>query len=177
MDYLIIIGIILIIVVSIVLIIINSKGKFNLLNIKIKEANNSIELFLQTKKNILGRLIKAIKKDDKYKDEFLNFRESFENIDSNFSLHNLLSKYYMRISKIIFDDDTLTEKSKIVKLLTELKDNEEDLIGSIKFYNDTVVDYNGLLKTFPHSFLSKLFGYEQKEFYTNEKEELFEILK
>lgn len=177
MNYLIIIGIILIIVVSFILIIINSKGKFNLLNIKIKEANNSIELFLQTKKNILGRLIKAINKDDKYKDEFLDFRESFENIDNNFSLHNLLSKYYMRISKIIFDDEKLTEKDKIVKLLAELKDNEEDLIGSIKFYNDTIVDYNGLLKDFPHSVLSRLFGYEQKEFYINEKEELFEILK
>ena len=56
-------------------------------------------------------------------------------------------------------------------------DNEEELIGSIKFYNDSVVDYNGLIKTFPHKIYAKMKSLDNKDFYNNEKEELFDILK
>jgi len=176
-EYLIIIGIILIIITTIILMILNSKNKFNLLNIKIKESESNIDLFLQKKKNILQRIIKIILEDEKYKDYFTEFEEDISKKNNNFQFHSLLNKYYMQVSKIIFDDDKVATLDKVVELLSELKDNEEDLIGSIKFYNDTVVDYNGLIKTFPHNLFSIIVGYKEKEFYSNEKEEMFQILK
>ena len=157
--------------------VIGSKSKFEFLKIKLKEAESNISLALQTKKNILERMIKVIKDQKKYKDDFEDFHESFLIVKDTFALHDTASKYYMKISKIIFDDECLAKKEKIIELLNELKNNEENLIGSIKFYNDTVVDFNGLLKSFPHKVIGKILGYKENQFYSNEKEELFEILK
>lgn len=154
-----------------------SKNRFYFLSIKLKEADSDIHLALRTKKNILERMTKIINKVDKYKDDFSDFTQKFNGIENSFILHNTASKYYAKISKVLFEDDDIAGEEKIVDLLNKLKNNEEILIGAIKFYNDTVVDFNGLLKVFPHKFIAKLLGYGEKEFYSNEKEELFEILK
>ena len=59
----------------------------------------------------------------------------------------------------------------------ELVDNEEDLVASIKFYNDTVVDFNKLIVSFPSNIIRLIFRYKRKEFYNHEKREIYEILK
>ena len=46
---------------------------------------------------------------------------------------------------------------------------------SIRFYNDTVVDYNQLVIAFPSSIVAFFKRYKKKEFYNNEKREIFEI--
>lgn len=177
MKYLIIIGITLIIITTIILMVLSSKNKFHLLNIKIKEAESNIDLFLQKKSNMLHRIIKIISKDDKYKDCFSEIEDSINQRNNSLEFHSLLNKCYMQVSKILFDDENIATLDKIVELLSELKENEDDLIGSIKFYNDTVVDYNGLIRAFPHNLFAAINRYKEKEFYSNEKEEMFQILK
>ena len=44
-------------------------------------------------------------------------------------------------------DEKLLKSEKIVNIINEFNDNEEDLVASIKFYNDTVVDFNKLIKS------------------------------
>jgi len=51
------------------------------------------------------------------------------------------------------------------------------LLGAEKYYNDNVVEYNKLVKCFPSNIVSKIFRYKVKEFYSNETEEIFDILK
>ena len=177
MKIIIVLGIILLIVIVITLLFISSKSKFTLLNIKIKEANSNINLFLQKKRVGLNSIIKTIKKKKKDEGKFDDFIQSVDNEADSFKLHALLNKYYSQVSKLLFDNEKLAKDKDIIKYLNELKNNDEDLIGSIKFYNDTIVDYNGLLKHFPHKVISRFLGYDELEFYKNEKEELFEILK
>ncbi len=177
MKYIIILSIVILIILIIVLLFINSKSKFILLNIKIKEGESNINLALQKKRVSLNHIIKEIKKKKRDEGKFDDFIKSVDNENDSFKLHSLLNKYYSQVSKILFDYDKLAKDEKILKVLNEIKDNEEELIGSIKFYNDTIVDYNGLLKHFPHKYVARILGYEEYEFYKNEKEELFEILK
>ena len=159
MKYLIIIGVILILVSTLFIIIKNTKSKFLFLDIKLKEGENNISLFLQKKKDIMDKIVKIVIQNEKFK------------------LHSVLNDYYNKLSKIIFEDDTIVQDEKLVNLLNELKDNEEDLIGAIKFFNDTVVDYNKLIVVFPHKIIAKVLGYTEEQFYKNEKEEMFQILK
>lgn len=177
MKYLIIIGVILILVSTLFIIIKNTKSKFLFLDIKLKEGENNISLFLQKKKDIMDRIVKVVIQNEKYKDSFDEFNGDVNNQSDNFKLHSVLNDYYNKLSKIIFEDDTIVQDEKLVNLLNELKDNEENLIGAIKFFNDTVVDYNKLIVVFPHKIIAKVLGYTEEQFYKNEKEEMFQILK
>ena len=61
--------------------------------------------------------------------------------------------------------------------MNEINENEEDLVASIKFYNDNVVEFNRLIVSFPSNIIKLIFKYKRKEFYSQEKLEIFEILK
>ena len=177
MKILIIVGVLIILITIAVLMFINSKSKFNFLNIKIKESNNDINLYLQKKKTTLNNIIKIIidlKKDD---NKFDDFDDLVKKEKDSFKLHSILNKYYSILSKLLLDDEELSKNEDIINHLINLKSNEEDLIGSIKFYNDTIVDYNGLVNSFPHKIYGKINSLDNKDFYNNEKEELFDILK
>ncbi|MBR4618151.1 MAG: LemA family protein [Bacilli bacterium] len=177
MTYLIIALIVIIIITVLVLMFISSKNKFTFLNIKINEADSNINLFLQKKAVGLDNIIKEIQQKKKDDGRFDDYIAEVDKQKDNYQLHSLLSKYYAKVTKILFDNESLAKDSEIIKYLTDLKANEEDLIGSIKFYNDTVVDYNGLINVFPHKLFAKILGNSEIEFYNNEKEELFDILK
>ena len=177
MKYLIIIGVLVILIVILIIVVKNCKYRFNLLNIKINEADSNIKLFLQKKKSYLDGIVKELVNKKKDEGRFDDFLKNINHEKDSFVLHTKLSKTYSQVSKILFDNDSLAKNETIIKYLNELKNNEEDLIGSIKFYNDTIVDFNGLLNTFPYKIIAKGNKFTQKEFYKNEKEELFDILK
>ena len=177
MKVLIIIGIIIILVTVLILMFINSKNKFNFLDIKIEEADSNISLYLLKKETSLDNLIKIIIKQGQGEEEFNDFDELVNEDNNCFELHSILSKYYSKLAKLLLDNEELAKNEDVIKQLINLKNNEEDLIGSIKFYNDSVVDYNGLIKTFPHKIYSRIHKLTDKNFYNNEKEELFDILK
>ena len=48
-------------------------------------------------------------------------------------------------------------------------DNEVELVGTIKFYNDTVVDYNHLIVIFPSNIIRLLFGYKMRDLFEIDK--------
>ena len=81
------------------------------------------------------------------------------------------------IFKILDDNEKLLKSEKIINIINEFNDNEEDLVASIKFYNDTVVDFNKLIVSFPSNIIRLIFRYKRKEFYNHEKREIYEILK
>ncbi len=170
-------AILVVLITIIVLLVKSTKNRLKLLNIKLKEADSNINLYLQKKKTTLDNIIKIIidlKKDEGLFDDFSNDTKKEKN---TFVLHSVLNKYYSKLSKLLLDDEELSKNSDILEHLINLKNNEEELIGSIKFYNDSVVDYNGLIKTFPHKVFAKVKSLDNKDFYNNEKEELFDILK
>ena len=177
MKLLIIVSVVIILITVLVLMFIFSKNKFNYLDIKIDEALSNISLYLLKKETTLNNIIKIIIDEGADENEFDDFNELIEKDNTSFELHSILNKYYSILSKLLLDKETLLKNDDIIKHLKNLENNEEDLIGSIKFYNDTVVDYNGLINTFPHKFYAKIKSLDNKDFYNNEKEELFDILK
>lgn len=167
----------LIVIVSIILsIYFIFYNKFQIAFIKISEAEENISMLLEKKLDLIIRINKFI--ETKKKESRLVGIEALENKDlNNFELNNELAKYNKKIIELVDYSKGVTFKDKERAVLEELSLLNIDCLAAEKYYNDNVVIYNELVKCFPSNIVSKICKYEMKEFYSNEKEEIFEILK
>ncbi len=166
----------IIVVVSIILLILTIlSNKFKLAIIKIEKAEEDIDIYLQKKKDLLDRTRPIIKKELK-KETFLDALDNNYGEMDYFQKNDNLRTAYNELFKVIDENDKLMKSDTLVSIIEELNNNEENIIGSIKFYNDTVVVYNHLVVSFPSNIISLFRRYKKKEFYSNEKREIFEIL-
>ena len=153
--------------------IINNRFKFAI--IKIEKAEEDINLYLQKKKELIERTIPIIKKELKLK-EYLNDINSINDETNNFNKNDILKKLSNEIYKTIDENEKLYKSDSLMSIINDLSDNEENIVGAIKFFNDTVVDYNKLAISFPTNIIAFVKRYKKKQFYNNEKREMFEIL-
>ncbi len=175
MFYIIVGGITFIAFILLIIVIVYNKFQFCI--IKIEEAESNIGISLTKKLELIKRAIPIIKEELKEK-EFLEGAINLnEELLSHFELNNALTEISKKLFATIDDNDKLYKSEALVKILNEYNNNEIDLVGTIKFYNDTVVDYNHLILAFPSNIVRHIFGYKKKEFYSHEKREVFEILK
>ena len=165
--------IVLISILLIMIIIINNKFQFSI--IKIDKAEEDISLYLDKKKELLDRCRPTIKKELKLESLLDELDESFDDVN-NFSLHDTLKKCYNELFKTLDENEKLFKSESLVSILEDLNDNEEDIVGAIKFYNDTVVEFNQLIMSFPSNIIAFFRRFKKKEFYNNEKREIYEIL-
>lgn len=169
--------VILVIVVAIsilltVFVLINNK--FQLVIIKIDKAEEDIDVLLQKKIELLNRTRPIIKKETK-NEIMLILDEDISGLN-NFEKNNILKKAYNELFKVLDENEKLFKSESLISILEDLNDNEENIVGAIKFYNDTVVEFNELIVSFPSNMLAFFKRYKKKDFYSNEKREMFEIL-
>ena len=170
----IIIGVIVIISFLLLIIVINN-NKFQFSIIKIDKAEEDISLYLEKKKELLNRSRPVIIKELKL-DSFLEDLDNDLDNMNNFEEYELLKKEYNNFFKTLDENEKLLKSETLLSILEDLNDNEEDIVGAIKFYNDTVVEFNKLLVSFPSNIIGFFKRYNKKEFYNDEKREIFEIL-
>ena len=164
--------ILIIVIISFILFIFTIYyNKYQLVIIKIDKAEEDISLYLQRKQELLER-VKPILKKDYYLSSLEEINEDF----NNFELHDILKRNYNELFKVMDENEKLLKSESLVQLLENLNTNEENIVGSIKFYNDTVVEFNQLVVSFPSSIIGFFKNYKKLEFYNNEKREIFEIL-
>lgn len=150
-------------------------NRFQLTIIKIDKAEEDIDIYLEKKKDLLSRTVPIVKKELKTK-EFLESLDKCTNELNNFEKNDLLKNVYNELFKTLDENEKLLKSDSLVKILEDLNDNEEDIVGAIKYYNDSVVEFNRLVVSFPSSLLALIKKYKKLEFYNNEKREIFEIL-
>lgn len=155
--------------------VLSCNNKYKLYNIKIDQVENNIDLLLQKKLDILNRISPIVNKQLKTKDFFEELKELNIKDYSHFEIYDNLRNSYNELFVKLEDNEKLLKNKSLNKLIDELNDIEDDLIASIKYYNDNVVSYNELIKKFPSNITKILFGYKEKKFYKNEKREVFEI--
>ena len=164
-----------IVAVSVILLICTLiNNGFRLAMIKIEKAEEDIDIYLEKKRDYLDRTRPIITKELK-RDSFLDeLDQDFKSI-SNFYENDLLKKAYGDLFKTIDENDKLLKSDALTSIIKSLNENEENIIGAIKFYNDTVVEYNKLVVSFPSNIVGLFKRYKKKEFYNNEKREIIEI--
>lgn len=164
-------------VTLIILIFVVYHNKFQISVIKMEEAENNIELFLQKKLDLLKRAQPIIKKELKM-DEFLEQLEDTSIQALNYSeLNDTLKLAFNDLFKVLDDNEKLFKSESLVRIVDDINTNEIDLVAAVKFYNDTVVTFNQLIVSFPSNIIRLFFGYKRKDFYNHEKREIYEILK
>lgn len=148
---------------------------FQLAIIKIQQAEEDIDLYLRNKKDLLDRTRPIITKELKLDGYLSELNQDFSLV-SNFEENDILKRAYNDLFKTIDENDKLLKSDTLMMIIKSLNDNEEDIVGAIKFYNNTVVEYNKLVVSFPSNIIGFFRRYKRKEFYNNEKREMFEIL-
>lgn len=151
-------------------------NRYQVSMIKIKEAEDNIDSLLNKKLELLLSVNEFMKK--KKKKISLDGIDEIDKGDLNsFELNTALSKFNKTIVELTDYNKDIKFDDEEKKILKELEKVEIDCLASERYYNDNVVGYNNLISKFPSSAIGKLLKCNEKEFYTNEKEEIFEILK
>ena len=96
---------------------------------------------------------------------------------NNFELNKELEKQMAEYKGLLDLESRLKEIDSLNTINFDLVDIDNDLIAAKKYYNDTIISYNKLVKCFPSNLVALIFHYSRKEFYADEKVEIFEILK
>ena len=99
-----------------------------------------------------------------------------DNSISLFELNDLLKRSSDDFFKVLDDNEKLFKSETLATIINDISTNEIELTAAIKFYNDAVIIFNKLVSSFPSNILAFLKRYKKKDFYSNEKKEMFEIL-
>lgn len=177
---LIIFGIILVLLGTVGIIAAFYYNQFQMANIRVREAENSIELLLQKKIEVLSRVgttVKDIEQDLENEEVFVTFIKIKNKKLSYFELDQELRKAKKDLQEFFVNHKDLQEKEEILKIYEEFIDTENDLNAAKKYYNFHTTRANHLLKKFPSNIIGKFIKQKSKELYSEEVEEMFEILK
>ena len=161
-------------IIFILFVSIKVHNKYSNFNIKLEEAENSIEDLLNKKRDFLIRIKPIINKELK-SDKLANLDKLDDNIN-HFELNVRLDDIYRELLSIVDTHDNLLKNEAISNLIGALDDNEDEIDASIKFYNNYVTLYNKLRSAFPSNSIGLMFGFKRKEFYSEEIREMFQIL-
>lgn len=173
---LIIVGIIVLFVFIFIVCYFYSKQKFYDYEIKLEEAEKNMDIFLEKKIELLNRLVSHMKKKKLSKD--LPDIEKYKDFKiDRLTLQFELFDTYTDIIKFVDEHENKLSDAKSISFLDQLSDNEDDLIATVKYYNDCATDFNYDLHRFPTSLMSHFLKKKQLELFRNEKRETFEILK
>lgn len=165
-----ILGLVLLVILLLVINFLYYKNKFNFYFLKVEEADNNIELILEKKIEILLKIAKIIDKDmEKELEEFKK---------KEISKHQCYIELSSLGNKLLKEADAEEYESnkKLNNLIGRFDDNECDLKGSLKYYNDNAVEINNYIHKFPSNIVSLFSHFKELYIYKIEKRESFAIL-
>ena len=168
--------ILLLAAVGVWLVLIYNKIQFSI--IKIKEAEDNLNISLDTKFDLILRMAKTVNdftkgKHNDLKDILTIKKDEF----STFVLDNKLEKAQIIILDYLDNTAKLNKKDTVIEVKDDLYNCNVDLMASKRYYNENVTIYNSYIKSFPSNVICFIFKYKEKDFYSEEKEEVFDILK
>ena len=125
----------IVIVALIILIFVIYHNKFQISVVKMEEAENNIDLFLQKKLELLKRAQPIIKKELKM-DEFLEQLEDNSIQDLNhFELNDALKLAFNELFKVLDDNEKLFKSESLVRIVEDINNNEIDLVAAVHLIN------------------------------------------
>ena len=114
-----------------------------------------------------------MKKRDYY--EVLGVSKDASEDDIKMAFRRLAKKYHPDVCKEA-DAEEYESNKKLNNLIGRFDDNECDLKGSLKYYNDNAVEINNYIHKFPSNIVSLFSHFKELDIYKIEKRESFAIL-
>ncbi len=173
------IGIVLLIVFSlIVMYVINLNNSLVKMKQTVNEATSDIETFLKQRYDLIPNLVETVKGYAKHeKDLFENVTKlrseamNAGSTDEKLKLDKQLEQSISKIFAIAENYPELKANENFLNLQANLKDMEEQIQKSRRFYNGTVRDFNTKIQLFPSNIFAKMLGFREFPFFEASEEE------
>jgi len=164
----IILGIIAVLLVAIV-------GIYNRLakqKVMVSEASADIETFQKQRYDMIPNLVEIVKGYAKHE------RETFEKVtemrakamgatsfDEKAKLEDQLSNMISKIFAVAENYPELKANTNFLNLQTNLKDLEDNIQKSRRYYNGAVRDFNSMIAVFPTNIIAQVLGFKAEPFF------------
>lgn len=159
------------IVVLIVLMFINYFNKFVILGNRIDNSLSQIDVQLRKRADLVPNLIETVKGYAKHEKgiitEVTNARKALlgaKDITSRVKAGNQLQQALKSIFAIAENYPNLKANENFLHLQQELAAIEDKVAYARQFYNDSILDYNNSVKSFPGNIFAGIYGKSEKKF-------------
>jgi len=165
------IWLILALVVLILIILVSYYNRFALLGNRIDNSLSQIDVQLKRRADLIPNLIETTKgyakHEAKIMKEVSDARKSLvsaKDIVGKVKANNVLESALGRLFAVAENYPQLKANENFLELQRELASTEDKVAYSRQFYNDSILSYNNLCKTFPGNFFAGIFGKKEREY-------------
>ena len=163
--------IILVVVVVIALIFFYYFNRLAVLSNRIDNSLSQIDVQLKRRVDLIPNLIENVKGYAKHeksimtevtkaREELVSAKDIVGKVKANGVLQNSLG----RLFAIAENYPTLKANENFLELQRELSTTEDRIAYARQFYNDSILSYNNICKTFPGNFFANIYGRKEKEY-------------
>lgn len=162
--------IVLIVVVVVLLIwVVSTYNSFITWKNKVEEAFSTMDVYLKKRYDLIPNLVETVKGYAKHESETLeavisarNKAASAATIEDKITAEKGLAGVMGRLFALTESYPDLKANTNFIQLQTELKQMEDEIASSRKYYNGVVKEFNNRCEMFPSNILAGMFGFHTK---------------
>ncbi|HNW23531.1 MAG TPA: LemA family protein [Candidatus Dojkabacteria bacterium] len=166
------------VVAILVLYIISLNNTLVKMKLTVNEAVADIETFLKQRYDMIPNLVETVKGYAKHEkgifesvSELRSKAMSAGSVEEKIKLEGELQKGISKIFAIAESYPELKANENFLNLQANLKDMEDEIQKSRRFYNGTVRDFNTKIQVFPNNIIVGILGFKEFPFFEAEEEE------
>lgn len=167
-----------IILVLLVLYLISVYNKLAKSKVVVEEASSDIETFLKQRYDMIPNLVEIVKGYAKH--ESGTFKEVTElrtkamaagSLPEKMKLEEGISGAISKIFAVAENYPELKANTNFIELQSTLKDIEDQIQKSRRYYNGAAREFNTAIAVFPTNLIAQIFGYKKVDFFEASEEE------
>jgi LemA protein len=151
---------------------------------RVKEAESDIEIQLKRRADLIPNLVETVKGYAIHEKEVLeNITQArsallnAKNLKEEVQADNMITSALKTLFAVAENYPDLKANQNFLELQRELRDAEDKIMASRRFYNSVVMEYNSFLQSFPTNLFAKLFNFQPAEYFELELVEEKEVPK
>ncbi len=146
--------------------------------VMVEEASSDIETFLKQRYDMIPNLVEIVKGYAKHESatlekvtEMRSKAMSAGTLPEKMKLEDGLSNAISKIFAVAENYPELKANTNFIELQSTLKELEEGIQKSRRYYNGAARDFNTSVVVFPTNIIAQLFGYKKVDFFEASEEE------
>lgn len=170
--------IVLCVVALLAIIVVGLYNKLSRQKVSINEASSDIETFLKQRYDMIPNLVEIVKGYAKHEKstfeavtELRNKAMSSGSLEDKIKIDDQLSQGLSKLFALAENYPELKANTNFLDLQTSLKDLEESIQKSRRYYNGTVRDFNAMIVVFPNNLIANMFGFKAEPFFEASEQE------
>jgi len=153
-------------------------NKLAKLKVMVEEASSDIETFLKQRYDMIPNLVEIVKGYAKHESatlekvtEMRTKAMSAGTLPEKMKLEDGLTGAISKIFAVAENYPDLKANTNFIQLQATLKELEESIQKSRRYYNGAARDFNTAIVVFPTNLIAQLFGYKKVDFFEASEEE------